>query len=273
MIEPPTLRLQLHPVTPSQGLVWLRRAFTLFFRHPLAFCSLFVLFLLAVLLVVQLPYFGAPLTMMSLPLLSLGFMIATRSAARGGPVSPAQFLEPLRYAGPRRRALIQLCLMYALATLAIMLLSDWVDGGRFEQLQVEAVKPAGEPGLVVLDGPLLWGLAVRFGLATLLAVPFWHAPALVWWGAQGPAQAMFSSTLACWRTRGALLTYSIAWAGLVMAFALLAALLFGLIGAHQMAGLAALPAALMFSTVFYVSLYFTFADTFGVDTQAADPVP
>ena len=39
-------------------------------------------------------------------------------------------------------------------------------------------------------------------------------------------------------------------------------LLFGALGLRQLASLAAVPAGLMFSTVFYVSLYFTFADCF-----------
>ena len=127
----------------------------------------------------------------------------------------------------------------------------------------------------VLDDPrLTWGLIVRFGLATVLAVPFWHAPALVHWAGQGPGQALFSSTLAVWRSKGAFLVYSLAWAGLVAVFGLVAALLFSLLGARQMAGIVALPAGLMFSTAFYVSLLFTFNDSFGNPAApAAEDVP
>lgn len=263
--------LQLHPVAPRQGVVWLQRAFGLFFRQPLAFCSLFVVFLCAVTVVVYLPHVGTLLAMLPLPLLSLGFMIATGSALRNGPVTPMQFVAPFRADAARRRSMILLCLIYAVAAATIMLLSHWIDEGRFEQLQQQAMTEGGDPEQLTIDPLLLWGMVVRFGLATLLAIPFWHAPALVWWGGQGPAQALFTSTVACWRTRGALLTYSIAWAGLVIGFAILSALLFGLIGASRFAGLAALPAALMFSTVFYVSLYFTFADTFGIDPSPPTP--
>jgi hypothetical protein len=38
-------------------------------------------------------------------------------------------------------------------------------------------------------------------------VPFWHAPGLVHWGSQGVGQALFSSTLAVWRCRGAFVVY------------------------------------------------------------------
>ena len=57
--------------------------------------------------------------------------------------------------------------------------------------------------------------------------------------------------------------YSLTWLGLIIAFGALAALLFGLLGMGQFAGIVALPAGLMFSTVFYVSLLFTFNDSFG----------
>ena len=99
--------------------------------------------------------------------------------------------------------------------------------------------------------------------ATLLSVPFWHAPALVHWGGQGVAQALFSSTLAVWRAKGAFLVYALIWAGLIVGVGLLSALLLGLFGAPQLAGVLALPIGLMFSTVFYVSLIFSFRDSFG----------
>ena len=51
-------------------------------------------------------------------------------------------------------------------------------------------------------------------------------------------------------------------------------LLLGLLGARQLAILVAMPAGLMFTCVFYVSLYFTFTDTFGHrEEPPADTVP
>ena len=49
---------------------------------------------------------------------------------------------------------------------------------------------------------------------------------------------------------------------LVLACLALASL-FGVLGQRQMAGFLALPAGLFFSTVFYVSLIFSFDDCFG----------
>jgi hypothetical protein len=49
------------------------------------------------------------------------------------------------------------------------------------------------------------------------------------------------------------------------------ALVFGLLGARQLGSFIALPAGLLFSTVFYVSLLFTYSDSFGVDAATGTP--
>ncbi|MCU0814858.1 MAG: hypothetical protein MUC32_11440 [Burkholderiaceae bacterium] len=65
-----------------------------------------------------------------------------------------------------------------------------------------------------------------------------------------------------------MLLYVIGWVAMIAAFSAAVGLLFGLIGARQLAGLIALPAGLMFTCVFYVTLYFTFVDCFG---DSAEP--
>ena len=108
-------------------------------------------------------------------------------------------------------------------------------------------------------------MLLRFGLAGLLSVPFWHAPALVHWGGQPAAKALFFSLMACWRNRGAFFVYALTWAAVILLFAVVANLLFAMLGHIQWMAAAAMPASLVFSTVFYVSLYFTFADCFDMD--------
>lgn len=267
----PALRLQ--SVAPRQGVAWVQRAFALFMRRPMGFTLLFLSFLFLALFVMALPVLGPVAVMMALPLLSLGFMVATRGALRGGAVHPGQYVDLLRGDKQRRMALLRLCAAYGVATVLIVAVCDWADGGRFEQLQTEMMVEGGQPSALLADARLQFGLLLRIALTTLLALPFWHAPALVWWARQGAAQSLFSSWLACWRNRGALLVYALTWVALVLLFALLAATVFSLLGARQLAGVAALPAGLMFSCAFYVSLYFTFADSFGWSEPAAGSMP
>ena len=126
------------------------------------------------------------------------------------------------------------------------------------------------------DRGVFVGTVVAIVGATLLSVPFWHAPALVHWGGQGVGQALFSSTLAVWRAKGAFLVYALSWFAVIALFGFVTAVGMGLLGVPQMAGVLALPAGLVFSTVFYVSLIFSFNDSFGqaqtqTPAQAAEP--
>jgi hypothetical protein len=275
---PVTLRVL--DALPRDGVAWVGHAFALFLKRPLAFSALFALFLFAALVLLLLPYIGAVLLLMALPLLGLGFMIATRSAQAGGPVHAGQMLEPLRagsaMAAVRRKQLLVLCGLYALFTALVMLASDALDGGAFERLQVLLASARGEAAQMEIDALLAdpglrQGLLLRVGGTALLSIPFWHAPPLVWWQGQGVGQSLFSSTLACWRNRNAFLLYSLAWGGTIVLFGILAGGLFALLGMPQLVVFAAVPAGLIFSTAFYVSLLFTYQGCFGEFADAVAP--
>ena len=269
--------MRLQTVPAARGALWVKQGFRAFFKRPLAFAALFATFMFTVFLLALVPFVGALALLAMLPLVSLGFMIATRVTLAGAAPNARVFIEPLRSSKPQRNAMIQLGIVYAVATFAVMWLSDFVDGGAFEAL-MDAM-PAGQsaPDAVAakLAAPGLGlGMLLRFGLAALLSVPFWHAPALVHWDGHGCAKALFSSTLACWRNRGAFTVYSLMWFGLIVAFGMTGSLVFSLLGQAQLFALAAVPLSLGFTTVFYVSLYFTFADCFvATDGDAvADPI-
>lgn len=267
------MAISIRQASPAMGVQWMRDAFRLFLRRPLPFAGMFVAFLLGALLVSLVPLVGGVLMLMALPLLSLGFMLASRAAQNDMPVSPGLFIEPLRSDLPRRKALLSLCGSYALATVLIMALSAWIDGGSFDQLQQlmskgdEAARV--EIEAILADPAFTWGLITRFGLAALLSVPYWHAPALVYWQRQSVGHALFSSTLALWRCKGAFLVYSLAWVAVIGIFGAVAGLVFSLFDARQLAGLIAMPAGLMFSTVFYVSLWFTYEGCFSTSAPPA----
>ena len=118
-----------------------------------------------------------------------------------------------------------------------------------------------------------WLLAA-VGLA-LVAIPFWHAPALIHWGGHGAAKSLFFSIVACWRNKGALAVYSLGWGAVIMLFAFVSTTLLALLGVPQLAVLFFMPAVLMLSAAFYASLYFTFADSFEPTAEPAliEPTP
>ena len=100
-------------------------------------------------------------------------------------------------------------------------------------------------------------------MSSLLSVPYWHAPALVHWGAQGVKQALFSSTLAMWRSKGAFALYMATWLAVLLGVTLTAATLMQLLGLEAGIPLLSLLLGMLFSAVFYISVLFTFNDSFG----------
>jgi hypothetical protein len=267
------MALSLQVVPARQGVFWLRDGFRLFAKHPVAFSLMFVVFMAAVMLGASLPYVGSLLMLSAVPLLGLGFMIASESALHKGVVHPGQFIKPFKASAQQRQAQVVLCLAFGLATLAVLWLAHQVDDGAFLQLQRLMAEQAPQEKIDALlqDGDLQFGLFLRIGLATLVSAVFWHAPALVHWGQQGAAQALFSSTLALWRNRGAFAVYMLAWLALIGIFGLVTALAFSLLGLRQLTGLLALPAGLVFSTIFYVSVLFSFSDCFGNSSLKSEP--
>lgn len=268
------MSLSLKTVPPLQGARWVRDGFRLFGRHPLAFSSLFAGFLLAMFLVLTLfRVVGSIMVVVAVPLMSLGFMVASESALHSGPIHIGQFFTPLRGDRARRRALLVLCGLYGVMTVLAMLLADTLDGGRFSQLLqlLSEGNRSKEVQALLERDDVQFAMAVRGVLLTTISVMFWHAPALVHWGGQGAAQALFSSAVAVWRSKGAFIAYTLAWAGLVFVFSTVTTLLVALLGTPMLANLVVLPGALILSTVFYVSLLFTYVDSFGGTREVPAP--
>ncbi|MFG6416386.1 BPSS1780 family membrane protein [Roseateles sp. DC23W] len=259
-----TMQLHLQDVPARNGRLWVRHGFKVFQRQPLALAGLFGLYLFASFVAMLIPGIGSLLMVASLPLLSLGFMLATHLVLQQKTPTASVFIAPLKLTPERRRSQLMLCFGYAGALLVVSLLADWVDGGAMgamlrqigEQADAEAMAQA------FADPRLFWGMVTRLGLVGLLSVPYWHAPALVHWGGQGVAQALFSSTLALWRNRAAFALNMLVWGALMLAITSAVSLVFGLLGVAGLAPIALMTTILILSTVFYASLYFSFVDCF-----------
>lgn len=262
--------LKLNTVPARRGLWWVREGFRETLRHPFGYAGLFAVFMLAVMLLGVLGALGGVLLLAMVPLLSLGFTMAVAGARRGVPVQAGVYLAPWRGTpAPQRRRLLLLCLSYALATLLVLWLCEQIDGGGFEELAGLLMEgKLGTPEWVVLvETPgVREGMLARALLSTLVSLPFWHAAALVHWGGQGVAQALFSSALSVWRARGAYTLYGLGWMAAAMAAGLLALGLV-LLGAGVLLPVLVLPLSLLLTTAFYTSLYASFVDSFVVSSE------
>ncbi len=279
---------------PGEGLVWIRSAVRVFFLQPFGLAGLFSICALVVFALILIPVIGGAIPPILAPMGALLFMIATRRAAAGERPVPDALGVLLAGGRGRLLELLKLGLVYFAASVAALLLSLAVDGGAAAAWMESVASSTGgaasapaaaaastpqataAPAPPLPDARLLLGSLFRLALLALLSVPFWHAPALVFWGKQGWAKSLFFSTLAIWRNKGAFAIYGLAWFGLSLAFAMLFSLLVALLGVPQTpsltTGLVVVAAISFYLTLMYTSLWFTFTGCFEIDAEPVGPV-
>ena len=273
----PTVRIRIREVPASAGIVWIRRGLRAFTRQPGGFIGMFGMFLLALFLLAIVLSPAPPIVqylgVILLPLLSLGYMIGTEAVMNDLPVRPTMFLDPVAVRGPARGALAWIGLIYVAAFAGTYLIGDSLDGGEARRWMEAALAP--QNAAAPVEPPALSAIGVfvllvkSFGVG-LVSIPLWHAPALVHWGRQGAAQAMFSSIVALWRTRAAFAVYVLAGCVLMLGYSFVLTVILVVVQSAELTLLIGLPLSFLGCVVFYVTLWFGFVDTFEIRTSPAD---
>jgi len=268
--------MKFQHVPASRGALWVRQGLAAFATRPLAFSGLLGLSLFASFALAFVPLLGPFLLLGMFPLLSLGFMIATRMTLAGQVPLPTVFMAPLRVDRQRRRAQLWLYAGYALAAFLIWLLTYTIAGSRMIELQQLLYSTNTTPEMIdarLSDGHLQLGMLVLFVLSSVLSVVWWHAPGLVHWGGMSASKSLFFSLVACWRNRGAFIIYMLVWFGAVLAAVILVSLVSSLLGQVEIGKVLMLPVWLMVMSAFYASLFFTFADSFELESADTGSPP
>ena len=269
--SPAPVRIRLRSLSAVAGLSWIQRGFRTFWRRPLGFFGLYLFVVACLGLSMMLPPVAVLLLIVLLPMLSLGFMVATEDVLNDLPLRPSVFWMPLLLTPAARRSLLSIGMLYVLASVGLAVFANWIDGGEAQRWAEKLMTPRTDgkmpelPPLSALGATVL--LFKSFGVA-LVSIPLWHAPALVHWGRQGVAQAMFSSVVAIWRTRAAFAMFILGWITVVLGFGMLIFLLAASFGAAAVS-LAAFTCMVALTATFYVSIWFGFVDTF----EITSPVP
>jgi hypothetical protein len=187
---------------------------------------------------------------------------------------PGAIVELVTSGKPRLLGLLKLGIAYAATTFLVFWLAGVLDGGAVDAFLESLADAKSSPEAAaahVADPRLQFGLLLRLFFAGALSIPFWHAPALVFWGAQGWAKSLFFSSVALWRNKGAFAVYGLVWMALWLLLLAVVSLGVALFGPQRFT-IVATPLTLVFSTIFYASLWFTFADCFSpADGAAATP--
>ena len=269
---PVTIRLRNLP--PLAGLSWIRRGFRMFWRRPLGFIGLWLSFTLSLFVIAFIAVAVSPLAMLLvgawLPLLTVGFMQATSDVLDDRKLRPSVFRTPFSTTPQTARGMLAIMLIYVVALALLALCANAMDGGE-TQRWVHATMTPGADGKPPVIPPMSEASvsALRFVMLglTLISIPLWYVPALVQWGGQGVALAMFSSVVAIWRTKAAFFTFLLGWFAVGLAFDALVQLLAAAFGIEAVS-LAALTGQMVLSIVYFLSLWFGFVDTFEITSDA-----
>ena len=273
VLSPLTPTIRVRDVPAGMGLAWIARGLRAFARRPGGFLILFVVVLMGMFALLVLPPVLRLLGFVLTPLLSLGFMIGTEAVGNDLPVHPGMFVQPLAAGPAQRSALLKLGLAYVATAAAVLLLGDRIDGGEATRWIVTMSTPLPDgspPAPPPLSGLGTAVLALQVGWFALVSVPLWHAPALVHWGRQGAAHALFSSLVALWHTRGAFFLFQLGWCVIGATLGMGAGLVAALAGDQRVVVMLMMPLMALLTVVFYVSLWPGFVDTFEIRRGAPE---
>ena len=234
---------------------------------PLSWLALVFGYWFAMTVLGMVPLIGLPAASILVPIFSVGFMAASRSAARGQPVELSML-----FAGFRERLPAQLALgaVYLASLVVVIGGSALADDGVLARWLLSGARPAEE----ALQSEQFLG---AMGTAALLYAPvmmmFWFAPLLVAWHGMAPPQALFYSFFAALLNWRAFLAYgaAVAFVMFVLPTLVLTVLLFVSGGAMRVQPMGlVLPLLLVMLPSLFASFFASYRDVFGAP-EAAEP--
>ena len=112
--------MKLHLVPARAGLQWVKLGVKTFFRQPLAMSGLFFMFMATVSVLSLIPLLGTLVSMVLVPVATLGLMAATREATQGRFPMPSTLISGLRGTSVQTRNMLILGAMYAAGLLLVL---------------------------------------------------------------------------------------------------------------------------------------------------------
>lgn len=267
--------MKLKLVKASQGVVWVRQGILACKQQTLGYVGLVGLMGLLAFMLMPLPgQLGGMLFVGVMPVIWMGFLLATRRVIKGQRITPTVMFEALKGAQAPRREFAMLGGVYIAASLLVQQLAGWL--GPDAEAVESAIRASKDAATLGNNPVVLQSMLWRLGLTIPVTLLFWHTPALLMWARLPVAKALFFSAVATWRNIGAFMVYGLGWLGLMLLIALFDSLVVAILPIPALANMLAVIASMLLAAAFYASLYFSVIDCFepqqpaGATTADAD---
>lgn len=248
----------------SAGWAWVKQGFALFRKQPAELSTLFISYMFLMLALNLVPFIGAVLPLILVPVFAMAFMQACVHVEQGRRVYPNLLLTGFR--SPAFRSLVLLGVLYLLAAVLAVGASSLVDGGVFWKVM---------NGKLMLDSPEVRDSALPLGMlfSALVYIPaamaFWYAAPLIAWKDMTLTKAVFYSFFTVKNAGKAFLLYGLAWFALGILLPTIASTILALVAGKTLAVFVLMPLSIVLTVVMYCSFYPTYTEFFGRPYETA----
>lgn len=255
----------MHKPTALSGWLWIKEGWALFRKQPAELASLFMAYLILMVVVSIVPIIGQLAPIILIPVFSLMFLQACALIDDDRKVTLG--LLPAAFRAPYLGKLLRLGALYVLAMIAAVAVSSVVDGGLFWQAVTGQIVPDEK---MVQESNMSSAMLFSALVYTPAAMAFWYAAPLIAWQEMGIRKALFYSFFAVLRSMKAFFIYITAWLLLgVILPSFVSAFVVALLGSPGLSMMVLLPISLLLSLVLYCSFYPTYTHVFGKPGAAA----
>ena len=215
-------------LSAGYGASWWGEGWRVFAASPWVWLGLVVILLVIMVLLMLVPFLGGLAQTLLTPVFAGGVMLGCHALARGEPLRINHLFDG--FGTGRFGPLVIIGVVVLAAGIVLGLVVATVAFASIGITGLTALAAITDPTRIDVSTLMSFGLSLLIVLllaligATLIAMAYWFAPALVVLNGEEPVSAMKKSFAACWHNMGAFLVYGLIY----VALAIVATLPFGL---------------------------------------------
>ena len=210
------------------GASWWGEGWRVFAASPWVWLGIVVILLVIMFLLMLVPFLGGIAQTLLMPVFAGGVMLGCHALARGEPLRINHLFDG--FAAGRFGPLVIIGVIVLAAGIVLGLIVATVAFASIGITGLTALATITDPTTIDVSTLMSFGLSLLVVFlialigASLIAMAYWFAPALVVLNGEEPVAAMRKSFAACWRNIGAFLIYGLIY----IALAIVASIPFGL---------------------------------------------